>query len=660
MIPRVQLSPRELLWLLAVLALALAPHMTRFPAVLNLSFALACGWRYLGASGRLPLPDSEHRALWLAKQLVAIAAFITIYIAFRGKLGRDAGVELLAALLGLKLLEMRSPRDYYVVTFLCYFLVVTNFFYSQTIPTALYMLGVVIAATTVLIQFNTPLSYQKPRAMLRLSAAMTAQAVPLMLVAFVLFPRLPGPLWGLPQDAFDGVTGLSDTMTVGEITRMGLSNEIAFRVQFHGPEPRARFRYWRGPVLWQDDGRTWHTRPSGHQVVVAVEHSGPRYFYTVTLEPHRKRWLLGLDVVTGMSAGVQQTPDYALQSPQPIRQRYRYDLDSAIDYRMVALDTAARAAALELPAGYHPRARALGAQWRAAASDPSAVVARALDFYRSEKFVYSLTPPPLPGDAVDDFLFETHEGFCEHFAASFVVLMRAAGIPARVVTGYQGGEYNTVGEYMVIRQRDAHAWAEVYFAQRGWVRVDPTAAVAPARVSLGFADALPRGARNADFARDGISSKLLTQLRDSFDAITYSWNQWVLGYTPQQQRNLFEEFGFENIDVGSLVIGLTLMLALVTLAIALLLWRATRPLRDPLSAAYAKFCAKLARIGLARGATEAPLAYAERVAKARADLAGEVHAITRLYAHLRYAKAKLDAKVLRTRVARFRPTKHAL
>ena len=325
------LSAREVLWVAVVLLLALAPHMSRFPLILDFGFLSACLWRYLGAQGRLPLPDSEHRVLWVLKQLVAIAAFVTIYIAFRGKLGRDAGVELLAALLGLKLLEMRSPRDYYVVTFLCYFLVVTNFFYSQTIPTALYMLGVVVGATTVLIQYNTPLAYRKPGAMLRLSAAMTAQSVPLMLLAFLLFPRLPGPLWGLPQDAFDAVTGLSDSMSIGEITRLGMSNEIAFRVQFHGPEPRARSRYWRGPVLWHSDGRTWQAG-SFADGPPRVELHGQRYFYTVTMEPHRKRWLLGLDVVTGKERGIIQTADYALKALQPVRKRMRYDLDSAIPW----------------------------------------------------------------------------------------------------------------------------------------------------------------------------------------------------------------------------------------------------------------------------------------------------------------------------------------
>ena len=299
----------------------------------------------------------------------------------------------------------------------------------------------------------------------------------------------------------------------------------------------------------------------------------------------------------------------------------------------------------------------MAADWRKRSPAASDIIASALAFFRAEKFYYSLTPPVLPGDTVDDFLFVTREGFCEHFASSFVVLMRAAGIPARVVTGYQGGEYNPVGDYMVVRQRDAHAWAEVYLGERGWVRVDPTAAVAPARVSLGFADASPRGAPRTAFARDGLSGRFWTQMNDALDAVTYGWNQWVLGYTTQQQRGLFDALGFEDIDVGTLVIALTIALALMTVALAGMLWRASRGLRDPVSAAYGTFCAKLARIGLTRNATEAPLAYAARVAAARTDLSAEVHAITLLYSHLRYGRAKLDVQRLLRQVASFKPAK---
>lgn len=649
------LSTREVVWVTTALLLALLPHMERFPLMLSLAFVGCALWRVLGAMQRLPLPDREHVVLWVGKQFVAVLAFISIYIAYHGQLGREAGVELLAALLGLKLLEMRGERDYYVVTFLCYFLVVTNFFYSQTIATALYMLFVVVAATTVLIQFNTPHEYRHPLGMFKHAGAMTVQAMPLMLIAFVLFPRLPGPLWGLPQDAFDAVSGLSEDMAVGQIARLGLSDEIAFRVEFHGDEPRAENLYWRGPVLWNTNGRRWTAGDAGNGPPAPVETLGQNYRYTLTLEPHRDRWLMGLEMVTSAGYEARRTSDYRLLANRPVRRRIRYDLNSTVDYRISAITATERRAALRLPRGWHPRARELAGDWAARARTPQEVVNAALTMFRENEFYYSLTPPLLPDDSVDEFLFDTQEGFCEHFAASFVVLMRAAGIPARVVTGYQGGEYNTVGDYMVVRQRDAHAWAEVYFDDRGWVRVDPTAAVAPERVSLGIGDLLPRRTTLSPFARSAVASAFWERVRDSWDAVTYSWNQWVLGYTPQRQRRLLDELGFEDWDYGNLVITLTLVLAVVTVTLAVLLLRAEQVAADPALRAYLRFCGKLDRVGLDRRSSEAPLAFARRVTHARADLAAEVFAITRLYTAIRYGRVVIDPRRLSARVAEFKP-----
>lgn len=650
-----RLAIDEVVWVTATMLLALLPHLWRFPPLLSLAVVACALWRILGAAGRLPLPDAEHRWLRVTKEFVALGAFVAIYVTYRGQLGRDAGVELLATLLGLKLLEMRTPRDYYIVAFLCYFLVVTNFFYSQTLPTAAYMLGVVVLVTTVLVQYNTPAAWRSRPRMLRLAGLMTLQAMPLMVLAFVLFPRLPGPLWGLPQDAFDAVTGLSEDMTIGQITRLGLSDEIAFRVEFHGDSPRARELYWRGPVLWRTDGRHWYGGNAGDAAATRLERRGVEYHYAVTLEPHRMRWLLGLDVVSGAPDGVRITSDRRLAVNDAVRQRRRYELTSTVDYRLPEIGTRERTVALELPAGLHPRARALAASWAVQASTPLALVERALAFYREEGFSYTLTPAALPGDSIDEFLFDTRAGFCEHYAASFVVLMRAAGVPARVVTGYQGGEYNGVGGYLVVRQRDAHAWAEVHLGARGWVRVDPTAAVAPERLSLGSLDALPRRGAFTGLAGDGVASAFWTRLRDTVDAVAYGWNQWVLGYSAQQQRRLLDDLGLEDWDRGNLVIALTLALALASTVLGVLLLRAQRQTTDAAQRAWLRFCARLARVGVVRGAAEPPLAFARRAMRARADLAGEISAITRLYTESRYAVGRSDTRALARRVARFRP-----
>ena len=651
-----RLTPTTLLWCLVTLTLALLPHAGRFSGWLLAVFAMLVSWRWLGAISRVPLPTREHLVLWIFKHVLALAAFLVIYIHYRGQIGRDAGLALLTALLGLKVLELESERDVYVLSFLAYFLVVTNFFYSQSVPTALYMLAVVIAITASLVRFNSTLETFSHFACLRLAGTMVAQATPLMIAAFLLFPRLPGPLWGLPQDAFSGVTGLSDTMTIGEITRLGASDEIAFRAQFDGAPPRAADLYWRGPVLWDTDGRTWRAGESGHGPTTPIIKLGPVYAYTVLLEPHGERWLLGLDAVTNVGDTAQAHADLSLVARNPVKKRLRYRLESAPAYAARALSTAERAAALALPYARHPKALALAHQWRAADPTPAAIVARALDYYREQGFVYTLLPPALPRDSVDQFLFETHAGFCEHYAASFVVLMRAAGVPARVVTGYQGGEFNDVSDYLVIRQRDAHAWAEVYLPERGWVRVDPTAVVAPSRLSLGI-DSL-RTARTplAILDRNSTAVAAWRRMAALWDAANFQWAQWVLGYSAQRQFALFSSLGFDDVDVGSLLIALTCAIAILVGALALVMFR-TREVRDPLMLAYARFCGKLARVGLGRAPHEGPVAYAERVADARADLSAEVTRISRLYTGLRYAELPLSRALLERLIRNFNATR---
>ncbi len=647
-----KLEAAHLWWCLAGLGLALAPHASRLALGILLSAGALAAWRMLAAYGYLPLPDRRHRALWLLKQLLAIAAFGVIYIAYRGQIGRDAGVALLAALLGLKFLEMERARDFYVVSFLTYFLVVTNFFYSQTVPTALYMLLVVILVTAGLIRFNAPVQRYPARACLALALRMVFQALPIMAIAFVLFPRLPGPLWGLPQDAFSAVTGLSDSMTIGQITSLGVSDEIAFRVKFEAQLPRAAERYWRGPVLWDTDGRTWRTRHMGEGGPHAVIKQGPVYRYSVLLEATGERWLLGLDAVTQSDRTAVAGADQTLYARAAVKQRMRYTLESATHYQLREITTGERAAALALPAGHHPRAAALGREWQAAQRDPAARVQSALEFFRRGHFVYTLLPPALPGDAVDQFLFETKAGFCEHYAASFVVLMRAAGIPSRVVTGYQGGEFNNVSDYLIIRQRDAHAWAEVFLPAQGWVRVDPTSVVAPARLSLGINSIAGERSPLALIDRNAAALRAFRSVAALWEAMNYQWSQWVLGYSPQRQLEFFAELGFDDADLGDMTLLLTASLALV---MALLAWLTLRTVQtgDPIIRSYARFCAKLARRGYPRAPTEGPRDYAVRVSAARPDLAANIEYITKLYTALRYGDARVDPALLGRAVGRF-------
>ncbi|MEK7361654.1 MAG: DUF3488 and transglutaminase-like domain-containing protein, partial [Pseudomonadota bacterium] len=475
---------RHLFWLLAGLVLVAAPHAQRLPWWLNLIALLLLAWRVYLDLGERALPNK-----WLLTVFVAGGLF-GVYFTYRTIFGRDSGVALLVLFLSLKLLELRHPRDAIVLVLLAYFLALTNFFYSQTLPTAGLMLVSVLFNTASLVHFAAPA--RALRANLKTAGVLLAQAGPVMLILFFLFPRVQGPLWGLPQDAYSGVTGLSDSMSPGLISRLSQSDAIAFRVKFQKDAPPRPQLYWRGPVFWAFDGRTWRPgdyRPFGQ---LKFEASGTPYDYEITLEPHNHNWLFALELAAKMPPNANVTTDYMLISRTPVRSRVRYDMSSYTNFTTLGTDDADELRpGLQLPRGFNPRARRLAQEWAESLNSDAAIAQRALRFFREQGFVYTLEPPLLGRDSVDEFLFGSRSGFCEHYASSFVFLMRAAGVPARVVTGYQGGDINPVDGYMVVRQSDAHAWAELWFKGRGWVRFDPTAAASPVRVESGVAAAVP-------------------------------------------------------------------------------------------------------------------------------------------------------------------------
>ena len=618
-----------MLWLFAGLALAASPHAQRLPWWVTSAGALLFAWRFYLAWKQSRLPSR-----WLIFP-VALGGIIGVYLTYRTIFGRDAGVTLLVLLLALKLMEMRLLRDVYVVTFLAYFLALTNFFYSQTIPTAGLMLVTVFVVSASLVGFNAPQC--RPADNFKTAATLLAQAGPVMLLLFFLFPRVPGPLWGLPQDAFAGVTGLGDTMSPGAISRLSQSDAIAFRVRFDGnPPPRPQL-YWRGPVFWEFDGKTW--RAGGlPRLRSSVQFTGlgPPVDYEVTLEPHNRPWLFALDLPARVPPNARVTSDYQLLSLQPVRGRIRYEVQSYPSYRATSgAEPHDLEAALDLPPRFNPRATALAREWRRTLGRDEAIVRQAFEFLRSGGFEYTLQPPLLGTHTVDEFLFATKQGFCEHFAASFVFLMRAADVPARVVTGYQGGDINPVDNYMVVRQADAHAWAEVRLENRGWVRYDPTAAVAPMRVDGGIAAAVPQSGALPLLMRGDLI--WLRAARDRWEALGNKWNQWVLGYNPERQREMMVWFGVRSPSWQTLAMILFWGVASVIALMALWLLARYTP-ADPTQRVWLAFCGKLGRSGIARSATEGPLDYTERAATRFPHRAELMRAITGLYVELRYGK----------------------
>lgn len=613
--------------LTACILMVSAPHSAHLPLWISTVCIALLAWRaYLTFSGS-PLP-----ARWLLLGITT-ACVLAIAITFHTLFGREVGVTLLILLVTLKLLELRSVRDATVLIYLSCFIIITNFFYSQSIPTALYMLATLLVIMATWVHMQTGTLALKPR--LRIAGVLLLQAIPLSLIIFVLFPRVQGPLWGMPQDAYAS-SGLSDTMAPGTMSRLSLSDAVAFRVTFNGRVPNRDQMYWRGPVLWDFDGTIWKRgRNATRQPPLLTDATNP-VNYTVTLEPHNKRWLFVLDMPEKISIPANLAPDFQVLSRKPVRARIRYEASSLLSYRVNLNEPPQQLQrALALPQGYNPQTRKLAAEWRASSNSDTALINTALAYFNQNGFEYTLEPPLLGMNSVDEFLFDSKKGFCEHYASSFVVLMRAAGIPARVVTGYQGGEYNELGGYYVLRQYDAHAWAEVWLRSRGWVRIDPTAAISPTRIQNGLNAALPGNDTLPFFART--QSPFLLKLRLNLDALTNQWNQWVLGYDTERQFAFLTRMGMEDITWMKLAMNMLAGVAVLGgLFILVMLRRLSTRQRDAVQAAWLKACRKLEKAGLPRAPHEGPMDYADRIATVHPELAEDIYDLAARYASLRY------------------------
>jgi transglutaminase-like putative cysteine protease len=619
-------------WLLAGIALVVAPHVVHLPIWLSSAMFAMIAWRWAAAAGRLALPRK-----WLLA-LLLLAAAAGVVLQYRTLFGRDAGVAMLMLLVALKLLEMRSYRDAMMTVFLGYFVVITNFFYTQNIPVALYLLVVVLVLTTALIGLNHPASVRHWRRPLKLSTLMLAQAMPLMLALFLLFPRVPGPLWGMPSDAFAATTGLSENMAPGSISRLVQSDAIAFRAEFPGMPPPAASLYWRALVLDYYDGRAWEASRGSLGPQPSFEMTGNPVRYSVTIEPHNKNWVFALEMPDPLSlpSGLRLTSRLQLLSDKPLQRRARYTLASFPQHQVgtnAEPDQLSRA--LQLPAAGNPQARVLAQRLKNESASDTDLVERALDLFRRQAYVYTLTPPLLGADGIDEFLFSTRSGFCEHYAGAFTFLMRAAGVPARVVTGYQGGEFNAIGNYLIVRQSDAHAWSEVWLRGKGWVRIDPTAAVSSMRIENGIASALPAGEPLPFFVRTHM--EWIKQVRQRWDTLNNAWNQWVLNYDQELQISLFAGLGLGIVSWRELAWGLAIAMGLMLgIIAAATLWPKRKPAADKVQSLYLSFCAKLEKAGLTRLPTEGPAAFASRVRRQRPEFAAATDAVAQLYIQLRY------------------------
>jgi transglutaminase-like putative cysteine protease len=635
----------DALLLLLSAVMVLAPHAAHLPLWISLVTAATLTWRAL-----ITLRGTRLPPLWLLLP-VALSAMGGVYLSFNTLLGKDAGVAMLALLLAFKLLEMHARRDLFVVVFLSYFLLLSNFLYSQSMATAAMLIATIIVLLTAQLSFQYTGKVPALARRLRLAASIFAISAPLALLLFVIFPRIQGPLWGMPSDTVGGRTGLSDSMAPGTLSNLAQSTEPAFRVLFQGAPPAQNKLYWRGVVLGNYDGRTWTRIDAGRELAarpvyapVNIELLGQPIRYQVTLEPHGRRWLYALELPERIHRRFRNpstvSPELEFLALNPVTERLRYDVSSVLEYTLQAdLSPQQLAPWLELPAGYNPRALAWAAKLQRP-GDTLASVNAVLKAFRTEDFHYTLQPPLLGRNAVDDFLFNSRAGFCEHYAGAFVVLMRAMGIPARVVTGYQGGELNPVDRYVTVRQSDAHAWAEVWLAGRGWQRVDPTAAVDPARVETSQARATPP----TSFGMPALSqlwqfgsgeNGWLPQLRYKLAAIDNAWNQYVLDFNPERQRSFLQSFSSSTAAWRG-------ALAAVLLAALLIAWRAirARPRLAPEDALYLAFCRQQAKRGCSRAPDEGPQRYAARLEALplAPDKQAAIRRFLAIYAAVKYGK----------------------
>lgn len=637
------------LLLIVTCALIMGPHGMHLPGWITQVSAGLLAWRcWITFRGeRLP-------PRWLLLP-VCLLVMTGVLLTYKTMLGRDTGVAMLVLLIAFKLLEMHARRDAFVVVFLSFFLILMNFFYSQSMLTSVLMGIAVVLVLTVQISFQYAQHAPPLRERLRLAGSIVGLAVPLMVVLFLLFPRFQGPFWGLQNQGNTGTSGLGNSMAPGNISRLALSSDIAFRVRFTDAVPPTPRLYWRGPVLGHFDGRTWTPLPAGRGPggTLELRSASPATRYRVTLEPSGQRSLFALEMPAAVpQAGthiIRVQPDMQLTTRAPINQRVRYDAASYLDFSYPGNETAASLRDwVQLPAGYNPRARQLASGMRnasGAAGDPELLVKQVLAMFREQNFRYTLEPPLLGQNTVDEFLFNTRAGFCEHYANAFVVLMRAMDIPARVVTGYQGGEMNLLDNFMTVRQSDAHAWAEVWLAQRGWVRVDPTAAVAPSRIDSSLRSAVPQTLLGGlvSFNVEGSAwATAIQRMRMNWDALNNRWNQLVLDYSAGRQRDLLEALGFENPDwttlTGLMIAALAVVAALVGLPLVL---HNRRRRRDPLDSLYERFCQALARQGQARALHEGPQGWRQRLlAQQQASSPEKLRAwseFLELYETMRYA-----------------------
>lgn len=640
-----QLPRNALGWIILAQFSLIVLHLERIPVWVVAVYLFAALWRFQVYAGRWSFPGR------IVKALLIVTSFVGIFFSYGSLLGLEPTVALLLAAFALKFIELAKRKDAYVLLFLAYFVCVTEFLFSQDLLVVLYSLLNVILITTALVALHQPGQHRFKFGTIRLPVVMLAQSIPLMLVLFLLFPRI-GPLWSVPLKSHTAKTGVSDFMRPGDISNLSQSSDVAFRVQFDGAIPDKADLYWRGLVFSTIDEGAWtslryYDVPTGERKQRVPKTNGASLSYKVIMEPTQQNWLYSLRYAVPGESKVSDSADYRLFSVVVLEGDYHYTVRSWPDAVLEPeLSDWRRKIELVLPEDQNPLTRDFAIKLREQHETDRDFIDALLKKFNEEEYIYTLQPPILGQHAMDEFLFQTRRGFCEHYAYAFVVAMRAGGVPARVVAGYQGGEINPLNSTVIIHQFDAHAWAEIWLAGEGWVRVDPTAAVSPDRIEWGLERAM---SVEGSFLSSSPLSPLryrsipwLNEIRLQYDALTWRWQSWVVGYdTAKQFEFLGSLMGEFNARKFALVLIGTWVLVLVPVGFSLL-GRRKLHRRSQEDKYYLAFCAKLAKRGVVREPSETPATYAHRAAALAPSFASSIQQITTLYSDLVYSDKGLD------------------
>jgi transglutaminase-like putative cysteine protease len=647
------LTPKLQFQLYTLTGLVLLPHVNNLTLAITIYLFLALGLRLLS----LKIPQIQPNKLTLFA-LTAIGIYLT-YNQHQTLIGKDAGISLLSIMLVLKTLEVRKRRDLYITVFISYFVIITQFIFSQTISLFVFQLVLLITLTSLLISINRVNSENNLISPIKSAFVITIQALPIAIILFVMFPRLTHPLWHIGSDS-SAQTGISEEIRPGMFSQLIESSEIAFRVTFKDTPPARESFYWRGLVLWDTDGISWFTDKHNPIDISRTELSINKDSVRteVFLEPHRKTWLYALDLPSSAPKGSNLLKDFSLSLQNPVNQPKQYEVNSYLNYQQKRLPDEHRKRALKLADNITDRQRQLVSEWKNSATSDDQIVQLALEYFNHHNFVYTLNPPRYLNNPIDQFLFDEREGFCGHYATAFTQLMRLADIPTRIVIGYQGGEYNELGDYFTIRQYDAHAWTEVWLKNKGWLRVDPTAAVAPERVRTAIQPTFGAIGEPALFKINdsGWIGKGIAQLGMLLDTTGLQWRRWVLGFDRERQFSLMRGLGFNFTDIKYWGILTVVFIALALILIALYILSQSRLRVEPVLKLYQDFCQRLAAVGLTKLIHEGPLDYSKRIIQLRPDLSRDIKRITELYVDLRYGRPdEGDLENFTRQVRGFRP-----